>query len=73
MSIVLCPVAEAASRLGSDPVILPDTVAAVCDKYGLSPFLAEVRSVLDLMQKHSHLVFGSAPFDFEACLSGLMK
>ncbi|GAQ78545.1 Cytidine deaminase family protein [Klebsormidium nitens] len=42
MSIVLCPVAEAASRFGSEPVVLPDAVAAVCEKYGLSPFLAEV-------------------------------
>jgi hypothetical protein len=42
MSIVLCPVAEVASVPGGEVVVLPDTIAAVTEKYGLTPFLAEV-------------------------------
>jgi hypothetical protein len=44
MSIVLCPVAEVAITPGSEAIILPDTIAAVTRKYGLTPFLAEVSS-----------------------------
>lgn len=44
MSIVLCPVAEVASMSGSEAVVLPDMIAAVTKKYGLTPFLAEVSS-----------------------------